>query len=281
MTIIAGFPAKGVVVLGADGEEGTSAFKASVKKIQKIDGPGYCCFLAGAGDSNFIDLAVQEAREALADLNPPNLTDIRTTIEHVVTEIYSERIDKLPTAAATDAEFQLLCAIWAEKEKRAELINVGREFSLIRHRPDVLGMGESLATYLIETLHPDPVGGELHLRQAERLCVYVLAKCKAHVQTCGGPSQIIVLADTGAVKEVPQFVVNEDEIGTDTVMSGVRMLFNWIDIIGWQGNIEKINEITDHVANTLKTSFTTRYKQLIGSITPQAAPPTPPPPIES
>ncbi len=275
MTLIVGFPVPGAVVLGADGEEGSAIHKASVRKIEVVIGDGYRCCVAGAGDANFIDLAVQEAREAIAELKPPTLADIRSTLEFVVTEIYTERIDELPERDAENARFELLCGIWAEKDHRAELVKVGRGYCLVRHRPDAIGMGDYLASYLIETLQPY---GGLYRRQAERLCVYILAKAKAHVQACGGKSQIIVLGESGVLEEVPVFVVEEDEIATDLVMGGVRMLFNWTDILGWGGNLEKINEVVDAVSKRIKEDFSTRYNRIMTNLKAVAGPPIPPVP---
>lgn len=274
MTLIVGFPIDHAVVLGADGEEGTDIHKASVRKIESLKGVGYQCWLAGAGDSNFIDLAIQEAREAIAELNPPTLADIRETLEYVVTDIYTERIDKLPEREAERARFELLCANWVEKDQRAELVKVGRGYHLVRNRPDVLGMGDYLASYLIETLGQDIVTR----RQAERLAVYILAKAKAHVQSCGGRTQLIYVSDNGKTEEVPQFVITEDEIASDVVMSGARFLFQWTDIIGWRGNLQKINEVVEGVAVGIKQGFQNRYDQLTAHLKQVTNQPAPLPP---
>ena len=274
MTIIAGFPVTGFVVLGADTEEGSAVHKAAVRKIEPLIGEGYCCFVGGAGGSNFIDQTIQEAREAISELNPPTLEDIRTTLEYVTTEVYTDRIDKLPAQEADDARFELLCAVWTAKDQRAELVRIGRGYSLVRHRPDVVGLGDYLASYLIETLRQD--AGR---RQAERLCAYILAKCKAHVQGCGGASQIIVLADDGKVQQVPQFVITEDEIAADILMGGFQMLFNWTDIIGWGGRSEKIDEVVEGIAKTIKEGFQNRLEQLKANAKVLAARPIPESPM--
>lgn len=279
MTLIVGFPTPGAVVLGADGEEGTALTKSAVRKIEPLQGPGYKCAIAGAGDANFIDLAVQEAKEAVADLSPPNLTDIRTTLEHVVTEIYAERIDRLPPLQAENAQFDLLCAVWAEKDNRAELIRVGRGHSLIRTRPDVLGTGSYLASYLIDTLLPlrtEPM--RMHRRQAERMAVYIIAKAKAHVQGVGGATQIVVVTNDGKSELMPKAVIDEDEFAGDHVMESVRLLFNWMDILGVNGNIEQIDRVADEVVKLIKQGFHSRYEQITEALRKLAAKPTPEPP---
>lgn len=274
MTIIAGFPVTGFVVLGADGEEGNAIHKGSVRKIEMIVGEEYRCFVGGAGGGNFIDRAVQDAREAIAELNPATLEDIRETLEYIVTDIHCERIDKLPDREAFDARFELLCAIWAAKDNRAQLIKVGRGYSLVRGRADVIGIGDYLASYLIASLQL----GESTRRHAERLCAYVLAKCKAHVQGCGGPSQIVVLDDAGKMHEVPSFVITEDEIAADIVMDGVRFMFNWTDLIGWTGDLGKIDTVIDDVARVIKRGFQTRMNQLKANLKAQLDEQVPQPP---
>lgn len=274
MTLIVGFPVPGAVILGADGEEGTSIHKAAVRKIAPISGPGYTCAVGGAGDANFIDLAVQEASESIRQLSPPTLADIRRCIEKVVTEIYAERIDQLPPNKARNAEFELLCAIWAEQDKKAQLIKVGRGYSLIRQGPDLSGTGTYLASYLIETLAESP-----NRRQAERLAAYVLAQAKAHVQSVGGASQIIVVTDEGRAELVPKGVIEEDEFAGQSVMGAVRLLFNWMDLIGTRGDIGQLNKVADDVITIIKDAFKIRHENLLAFVkksqtaTAQAPPP--------
>lgn len=281
MTLIVGFPigkdgggGTGTVVLGADGEEGGALHKSSVRKIEGVLGDDFCCLIGGAGSGDFIDLAVQEARIALKELQAPTNDDLRVTLEGIVTEIHRDRIDDLPEKEAADARFQLLCAVWTKADAKASLLKVGRGFSLVRTRPEAIGYGEYLASYLIETLSVN----DLHRRQAERLTAYILAKVKAHVQYCGGPSQVVVLTAEGKAEAVPDLVVSEDETVTNLVMDAVRWLFHWTDIIGWNGNMAKIDETVDFVGKMIKDSIHRRYSDLARSLGGLIGPPTPQPP---
>ena len=120
MTIIAGFPITGWVVLGADAEEGGLFAKSSVEKIAVINGEDYKCLIGGAGDADFIDFAVQEAEQDLKASNIPiTLEVLRLTLEKVVTEIYLSRIDPLPPHQQEDAHFDLLCALWTQESGEA------------------------------------------------------------------------------------------------------------------------------------------------------------------
>jgi len=117
----------GWVVLGADAEEGGFLSKSSVQKIAVIETPNYKCVIGGSGDGDFIDLAVQDAEQALAAYpDVVTLNVARLTLEEVVTSIYTERIDALPINQQEDAGFQLLCALWTKESATAELVKVGR-----------------------------------------------------------------------------------------------------------------------------------------------------------
>lgn len=256
VTIIAGFPTKGFVVLGADGEEGTNQEKSAVKKIAHVHGDGYSCLIGGAGDGDFIDLAVQEAREALQG-EPSNVDSsrVRSIIEEIVTDIHTDRLDNIPNSDS----IELLCAIWTSQDPQPQLVKVARGVSLIRDRPEAIGIGAYLARYLIETLQLD---GQMECRHWERLCAYILQKAKAHVQFCGGPSQVVVLDSSGHVKIVPQAIIVEDEDSTSLVMDKVRWLFNWSDPVGWQADLQKMEEVVDWVAERIKVELANHLEEI-------------------
>ena len=255
VTIIAGFPVTGFVVLGADGEEGGDYEKAAVRKIATLKGPDYSCVVGGAGDGDFIDLAIQDAGEALKAIPRGAVTSdaVRLALEEVVTDIYAHRLDSYPLEQQGDLQFQLLCAVWTKESGKAQLVKIGRSFSLIRTNPEALGKGSYLARYVIETLALRET--EMLGRHAERLCAYVLATVKAHVKDCGGTSLILVLNDAGEVREVPQYVITEDEKSSGIVMDRVRGLFHWTDIIGWRGKQEHLEKVIDDIAGMIKLEF--------------------------
>src|SRR6266850_881059 len=128
MTIVAGFPGKGMVdkngtfisdrafvVLAADSEEGGAVLKSSVRKIATIDKGDCKCLIAGAGSGNFIDFATQEVERRLAA--PFSLAKVRPLLETVVTEVHVNRIRRhFPPEQHNDLEFELLCAIWVKGE---------------------------------------------------------------------------------------------------------------------------------------------------------------------
>jgi hypothetical protein len=261
MTIIAGFPTKGFVVLGADGEEGDLQEKASTKKIAHLSGDGCACLVGGAGGGDFIELAVQEFRQLLPELGPsPSIDRLRTTLEEIVTDIYAERIDTLPADQQEYSSFRLLCALWTASHPEPKLVMVGRMVSLYRDRPDVIGLGAYLARYLIATLPMDDE--QMTARHWQRLCAYILQKAKVHVQGCGGLSQVMVLDSAGQVETLPQGLVEEDEHTTGLVMDKVRWLFNWSDPVGWKGNLANLEGVIDRVAEMMKADIREHIAEL-------------------
>jgi hypothetical protein len=114
MTIVAGFPGIGFVVLAADSEEGGGLAKSSVHKIALVDKGDSKCLIGGAGHGDFIDLAVQHADEQI----PANadLKMIRLRLEKIVTDIYTQRIETYPEHQREQCEFHLLCALWSKKD---------------------------------------------------------------------------------------------------------------------------------------------------------------------
>lgn len=262
VTIIAGFPITGFVVLAADGEEGDDYEKASVSKIARIDENDYKCLVGGSGDGDWIDLAVQEASDALKGLKSvPTQQIVRLTLEAAVTNIYLQRIDTLPQWEQQQAGFDLLCAIWTRESSRVDLVKVGRARSLVRLRPEVIGKGSYLARYLIQMLYSE--SETLAVRHIERMCAYILARVKAHVKDCGGSSQIVRMGPDGRIYDVPQVVIDEDEQSTAVLMNrAMRLLFHWTDPIGWQGNEQKLAEVIDSAAQMLKTDLRIHIRRL-------------------
>lgn len=281
VTIIAGFPASGFIVLGADAEEGGSYAKSSVKKIAIINESRYKCLIGGAGDGRFIDLAVQHAKTQLAELESPvTLDGIRQTLEDIVTDIYVERIETFPPSQQGELAFDLLCATWAESGLDTQLIYVTRSCSLIRTTADAIGKGAYLARYLIETLdvqHETP----LFRRHAERLCAYLLGAVKAHVKDCGGASQVITLGPGGTIVEIPKIVVAEDESSTDIVMDHVRFLFHWFDPVAWNFDLQKLDEVADTMIMRLKRLLREHHASLKQQSQPPSGPATQPVPPNS
>jgi hypothetical protein len=258
VTIIAGFFATPknatdetleFALLAADSEEGTALTKSSVRKIAQIDTPAYKCLIGGAGNGDFIDLAVQESAFALAAHPPSNLTEFRLTLEKVVTSIYKDKIDTFPLAEQETRGFELLCAIWVPTQ--VQLISVGRSFSLVRHKPVAIGVGGYLARYILARFYED----NMPIRLAVRLAAYLVGQVKTYSQACGGATQAVAIYGDGRIAEVSTASVASDEAQVGMVMNCARVLFYATDPVLVDGNVQSLKERVDGIVGALKTDL--------------------------
>lgn len=253
MTIVAGFLSKNgrnnvpCVILGADSEESGNAINSTVRKIERVERPECTCLLAGAGNGDFIDLAIHEVRNELTA--PFTHVSIREQIEKIVDDIYAQRIDSYPPHEQDDLGFQLLGAVWVKGLEKVEMIRVRRAFSVSAERPTTIGIGSDLARYIIGNLYSEVMTGY----HATRLMVYLLAQVKKHVPDCGGNSQVMVLEANGAVHELWPHTIQQHEMSTSLVMdSGAKLLFHFADPMGFGYDMAKVDEVVDHISKQLK-----------------------------
>jgi len=266
MTIVAGFPGKGMqvsgennperafVLLAADSEESGYVLKSSVRKIAAIEKTKWKCLIGGAGGGQFIDFAVQEIGQRLPD--GLTLTELREGIEKIVTEIHQKRIRPLKESGH---EFELLCALWVSGEG-VQLVKVGRGCSLIECQPITIGYGEHLARYLIDTYYV----WDRPLYHVMRLAVYLLSQVKKFVLSCGGASQIMWIDDAGLIGEMPLETVTEHERSNTAVMTvGPRGLLYLADPDGWGKNLSKVEGVIDDVGKMVKDNIRKHYPELV------------------
>jgi 20S proteasome alpha/beta subunit len=215
MTIVAGFPGTGFVVLAADSEEGGGLAKSSVHKIALIDKGNCKCLIGGAGHGDFIDLAVQHVDEQL-----PATADVKVTrakLEAVVTDIYAKRIDLYPEYQREDLAFELLCAVWSKKDGQPQLVRVRRSACLRRKTPEAIGIGTYLARYLTATLGSNDMG----LGQAMRLAIHIIGQAKKYVTSCGGSTQAMAISADGKVIDLQQQLITQYETATSLIVEDV------------------------------------------------------------
>ena len=218
MTIVAGFPGTGFVVLAADSEEGGGLAKSSVHKIALVDKGNCKCLIGGAGHGDFIDLAVQQAEEQI-----PTTADtkvMRQKLESIVTDIYANRIERYPDYQRDDMGFELLCALWAKKDGTPKLARVRRSACLLRKTPEAIGIGTYLARYLIATLGSD----NLSLTQTFRLATYLIEQVKKYVAHCGGSTQVMALTFDGTTLDVPAPLIAQSELTTSLILEDMSKL---------------------------------------------------------
>jgi hypothetical protein len=263
VTVIVGFTGKGAVggngqyssdlpyvMLAADSEQGGQFLKSSVRKLEVVSGPDWKALIGGAGDGNFIDLAVQEFhRRAIPQ---SSLDDLRVLLEEIVTDIHEERIKAY---SLQGREFSLLCALWTKAEGvRLVVVDVG--YSLTKDVPTAIGFGDELANYIVSTYHFPTVS----LYQCGRLGVYLLSQVKAHVMYCGGESKVAWLLGDGSHGELFQDTITQHEKSNAAVMtSGARGLLYLVDPLGWNNDLRQVDVAVDAIATGLKSNIRDLY----------------------
>lgn len=253
MTIVAGFVGEptaqipGFAVLGADSEESGGLIKSSVRKIAKIDKEFCTVLVAGAGHGDFIDYAIEQIENELEPHS--SRQDIRSTIERIVTEVYSNKIDTYPASQRDELEFELLCALRVPGSPKVDLVRVRRALSLALKVPTTIGIGGYLARYIIATFYTPG----LPLYHNTRFAVYLLAQVKKHVTSCGGASQVVWLDGNGETGELWPASVSQHELSTSVVMEGgAKWLFDFVDPMGWGFDLSKVDKVVDDVGKKIK-----------------------------
>ncbi len=261
MTIVAGFCGTGFggshsttpyVMLGADSDEVGSAMTSSVRKIEVITGEGFKILLAGSGNGDFIDLAIQHARTDVQ--GPFTLESIRDQIEDIVTQIYKDRIDEFPPHEQNALEFSLLGAIWAQGEG-VQMIKIRRSLGLIATRPTTIGAGSDLATYIIENFHFPGI----QAYPATRLMVYLLMQVKKYAPDCGGTSQVVYIDGDGNVTELWPSTIAQHELSISTIMEGGgKWLFYYADPMGFGYDMRAVDGAIDMAVGFIKADIRTK-----------------------
>lgn len=258
MTIVAGFPGNGFVVLAADSDEAYAITKSSIRKLAMIDAGDCKCIIGGAGHGDTIDLAVQMVR---GELQPPySMQGVCERIEQVVTHIYSTRIDSYPESLRRALGFELLCAVWVKDYPAgAQLIRVRRAIYLFRNAPEAIGAGAELARYLIATLAPD----SRSIAQAYRMAVYLIEQVKRHAVDCGGDTQVIGIGSDGRIVELTQTTIKQYEESASIIMGGaMKFLFYLTDPIAAQINKVEVGKAIDFATAQMKEQLAKLIPQL-------------------
>lgn len=253
MTIVAGFLGSDFALLAADSEETGTLTKGSVRKIARLEKDSFKALIGGAGNGDFIDLAVQQCDETLTEPSY-TLKDLRLIIEKIVTAIYSERLDDIPERQRSDNSFELLCALWVPGSP-PQLVKVRRAVSLILKGPAAIGIGSYLANYIIATFGFD----DMDMRRTQRLATYLLAQVKAHVAFCGGESQVMSINSEGNIYEASGLIKQWDETSTRIAMMGASSIVHFADPAGMGFDLTAVDDMVDKAAATVKSMMHSQF----------------------
>jgi len=128
------------------------------------------------------------------------------------------------------------------------MVRVGRAYSLICKAPEAIGIGRYLARYIIATYHT-PIADLYH---SCRLATYLLWQVKEHAAACGGMSHVLWLAGDGRGGRLPASAILEHERSTEIVIGSMKWMLQFVDPMGWGGNLDSVDRTIDQGAASMK-----------------------------
>jgi hypothetical protein len=187
MTIAAGFPCKEGLVLCADTQEVISGYvKTDTEKMTVIQGAKWNVFITGAGDSDSIELAVQEITHDLMKVRPPQT--LQVAIKKTLHEVFIDTIQPYANFPIEDRpSATLLIGVQSEG-----VVSMYKSHGLVFRRIDTsecVGMGIALGKSLTAQFFRK----DLTLKRAGLIAIYILHQVKRWVDGCGGNSDIILI----------------------------------------------------------------------------------------
>jgi len=188
MTIAAGFPCKEGLVLCADTQEVISGYvKTDTEKMTLITDAGWTVAITGAGDGDFIEMAIQEIQLGVMQIKPPQT--LQSKIRDILLDMFTKRVQPYASFPYEDRpNAQMLIGIQSQG-----LVGLYKSRGTLFRRIDTaecVGAGIALGKSLIEQLFRS----NLSLKQASLVAIYILHQAKKWVDGCGGNSDIILMS---------------------------------------------------------------------------------------
>lgn len=199
MTIAAGFPYHGGILLCADTQHEGGATKSYSAKIGLFECPAGKVGYAYSGNTNFAVAAVQQCSYELKNVSQPK--DIFAALERVAGKQYRKTVYGHPDRKTDwSVPYSLLFAIW-QKDTRSWLCATHE--TTLRNVLDFecIGLGADLAYYLISPTYTH----YLSENNAIYLASYMLNRVTKYVPSCGGPLNILVLRHNGTYEFLKPF----------------------------------------------------------------------------
>lgn len=190
MTIAAGLLCDEGVVLCADTQETIPGYvKTDTEKMRTFLRPIYNISFTGAGDSDLIEMTIEEIDRRLTLENPTALWPILKAIKDALADVFKKRIGPYGVfSPETRPEIPTLLIVI--QFSAATLLYKASGTKLRRlHESDCIGMGVILGKSLIGQLF-DP---KISLTQSGLIAVYIFNQVKRWVDTCGGKSDILLI----------------------------------------------------------------------------------------
>ena len=198
MTIIAGFKCIDGIVICADTQETLGTAKRDVPKLrfepsdplteQEENHSNLAAVFCGAGDGPFIDKLVTDAWTASKE--EKTLTAVCLAIECSIKAQYKEFGQIYQQGECP--EVQLIFGVKMDSQSR--LFTAMGPVVNERFGFDSGGIGHYMADFLSSKLHHS----QMTTMQCAILAAYILFEAKAHVDGCGGDSQIALLRNNNS-----------------------------------------------------------------------------------
>jgi len=198
MTLIAGFRCRDGLILCADTQETISGYtKLNTDKIRGLMYTGGCINVAGAGDADLIEMAVDRLVDHFL-LDDCQVTDWRRTqreIEGVLVPLFEDQARRNSFLPSEERPWSdLLIAYRAEDGK--ELLKIsGTKVRRVR-AAQCLGTGMILANSLVSELFDQ----NMTMKQAGLLAIYAVFRAKRYVDGVGGNTDILFIGDYGLTR---------------------------------------------------------------------------------
>jgi hypothetical protein len=225
MTIAAGFPYDGGVLLCCDSlhEAGTVKFNAS--KLDSHEFPGGEMGFAFAGNTAFAITEIQKIKTALSNVDDPE--KVVSEIERIHDRQYRKTVYAHPDRSTDYAiPYWLLLAY---HPKNAQTSLYATHDATIRRVGEFvsIGIGRELASYLVKPSY----GMYLSEKEVVTLASYMLNRVKDFVPGCGGPSSFLALRDDGGINYLSSPAQSRmDETAENFDRLSQEILFSMIDI---------------------------------------------------
>jgi hypothetical protein len=256
LTIAAGFPCKDGLVICADTQETIPGYvKTDTEKMRVIQSPLFNMVFAGAGDSDLIEMTVQEMDIALTRDKVSAEWDIRKTLKTVLLDVFHNHILPDPDILPEDRP-ELLIALQYDA---ATLLykTKGTKFRQL-YSAECVGRGVILAKSLTAQLFDSG----MPLSQGSLVALYVLRQTKRWVDGCGGNSDVLLLSDRNrAIERIstadvttleshfdefngciyPLLIATADRLASDAEFKEVMRQFG-IQMLGLRGKFMEFEE---------------------------------------
>jgi hypothetical protein len=199
VTIAGGMVCADGVILYADTEWSCATMKIQRPKHWRLGTiPGRLrCAIAGAGDEDYLRLAIQFLKAGLKNVQSPlRSSHVFQALSQAIRDVYTNHI--YPDPNGNDNEFGMLVAVSTPEDAPVIFKTVGTGL-LIVDDYEHLGVGYEMAGYLISKIFMS----EMPIAVAELLAAYVLWEVKSHVQACGGDTVLYALGNDGSFRYRP------------------------------------------------------------------------------